>query len=430
MRFELFIAARYLRAKRRQAVVGAVTAISVVGVAAGVASLIIALAITNGMRRDLQQKLVGSSAHVMLMRVAGDGISDWRPLLARLRSLPHVAAAAPVLYEEVLISRNAHSGGALIQGIVPVDENTVSDILRSVQQGSAAELEPVASPKAQVAESSPGAAASDLSPMQSTPPIVIGQDLAQQLGAEAGDTVLVTSPQGELTPLGLVPKYQRYQVAGIFNSGFYQYDSSYAFIRLADAQRLFSEPDLVSAINFKVDDMYRADAIGREIEQAAGPGYESTNWMEQNRELFRALRLEQVVTFIILALIVCVAALNILIALTMMVMEKTRDIAVMMSFGVRIDQVRRIFLLQGLLISLIGTALGLVLGFGLSWLGGHYRFIHLDASVYSIDYLPFAPRLIDAVIVVAVSLGVSLLATLYPSSSAAKVLPAEALRYE
>ena len=219
-------------------------------------------------------------------------------------------------------------------------------------------------------------------------------------------------------------------MAGIFNSGFYQYDSSYAFIRLADAQRLFSEPDLISAISFKVDDMYRADSIARQIEQAAGPGYESTNWMEQNRELFRALRLEQIVTFIILALIVCVAALNILIALTMMVMEKTRDIAVLMSFGVRVDQVRRIFLLQGLLISLIGTALGLVLGFGLSWLGGHYRFIHLDASVYSIDYLPFAPRLIDALIVAAVSLGVSLLATLYPSNSAAKVLPAVALRYE
>jgi lipoprotein-releasing system permease protein len=254
--------------------------------------------------------------------------------------------------------------------------------------------------------------------------------LAEAIGAEVGDTVLVTSPQGELTPLGLVPKYQRYQVAGIFSSGFYQYDSSYGFIRLADAQRLFSEPDLISAINFKVDDMYKADAVGREIEQAAGPGFQTTNWMEQNRELFRALRLEQVGTFIILALIVCVAALNILIALTMMVMEKTRDIAVMMSFGVRVDQVRRIFLLQGLLISVIGTALGLVLGYALSWVGAHYRFIHLDASVYSIDYLPFAPRLADALIVGAVSLGVSLLATVYPSSSAAKVLPAEALRYE
>jgi len=435
MRFELFIAARYLRAKRRQAVVGVITAISVIGVAAGVASLIIALAITNGMRRDLQEKLVGSTAHVMLMRIAGDGIRDWRPLLSRLRALPHVTAAAPGLYEEVLISRGAKSVGALIDGIVPADQRTVSGILQTIQQGSAAALEPVqagvangSNPTHRNESAMNGAPNSSMN--QTTPPIVIGQDLAQTIGAEVGDTILVTSPQGELTPLGLVPKYQRFTVAAIFNSGFYQYDSSYAFIRLADAQRLFSEPDLISAISFKVDDMYRADAIARQIEQAAGPGYESTNWMEQNRELFRALRLEQVVTFIILALIVCVAALNILIALTMMVMEKTRDIAVLMSFGVRADQVRRIFLLQGLLISLIGTALGLVLGFGLSWLGGHYRFIHLDASVYSIDYLPFAPRLVDAVIVAAVSLGVSLLATLYPSSSAAKVLPAEALRYE
>jgi lipoprotein-releasing system permease protein len=426
MRFELFIAARYLRAKRRQAVVGVITAISVIGVAAGVASLIIALAITNGMRRDLQDKLVGSAAHVLLMRVSGDGIRNWRPLLERLRALPHVTAAAPGLYEEVLISRNAKSAGALVEGIVPSDQRTISDLLQSVQQGSADELQPVAR-ASQPANQPVGG---DLAAVQATPPIVIGQDLATSIGAEVGDTILVTSPQGELTPLGLVPKYQRYTVSGIFNSGFYQYDSSYAFIRLADAQRLFSEPDLISAISFKVDDMYRADSIARQIEQAAGPGYESTNWMEQNRELFRALRLEQVVTFVILALIVCVAALNILIALTMMVMEKTRDIAVLMSFGVRVDQVRRIFLLQGLLISVIGTALGLVLGFGLSWLGGHYRFIHLDASVYSIDYLPFAPRLIDALIVAAVSLGVSLLATLYPSSSAAKVLPAEALRYE
>ena len=436
MQFELFIAARYLRAKRRQAVVGVITTISVIGVAAGVAALIIALAITNGMRRDLQERLVGSTAHVMLMRISADGIRDWRPLVTRLRALPHVTAAAPSLYEEVLISRGAKSAGALINGIVPADQQTVSDILQSLKTGSAAALEPVA-PNAtdpthrdETAIDGAPTSAPDTSVSQALPPIVIGQDLAETIGADVGDTILVTSPQGELTPLGLVPRYQRCTVAGIFNSGFYQYDSSYAFLRLADAQRLFSEPDLISAINFKVDDMYRADVIARQIEQAAGPGYETTNWMEQNRELFRALRLEQVVTFIILALIVCVAALNILIALTMMVMEKTRDIAVLMSFGVRIDQIRRIFLLQGLLISLIGTALGLVLGFGLSWLGGHYRFIHLDASVYSIDYLPFAPRLIDAVIVGAVSLGVSLIATLYPSSSAAKVLPAEALRYE
>ena len=417
MRFELFIARRYLRAKRRQAVVGIITGISVLGVAAGVAALILALAITNGMRRDLQDRLLGSTAHVELMRVASDGIDHWRSLTERLRSLPHVTAAAPGLYGQVLISRGARSGGALIKGILPDQERTVSDLLQSVNEGSAMALAPVPTS----ASTAPNAA---------MPPVVIGSDLADSIGANVGDAVLVTSPQGELTPFGLVPKYERFQVVGIFHSGFYQYDSSYALARLADVQRLFGEPDLVSVISFKVDDLYHADRIGRSIEAAAGKGFLTTNWMEQNRELFRALRLEQMVTFIVIGLIVCVAALNILIALTMMVMEKTRDIAVLMSFGVRADQVRRIFLCQGMLISVLGTALGLVVGYSLAWAGGHYRFIHLSAEVYSIDYLPFAPRWIDGVIVSAVSLGISLLATLYPSASAAKILPAEALRYE
>jgi len=241
--------------------------------------------------------------------------------------------------------------------------------------------------------------------------------------------VLVTSPQGELTPLGLIPKFQYFQVVGIFHSGFYQYDSSMAFTSLADAQRLFGEPDVVSVISFKVDDLYHADQIGRSIEQAAGPGFLTTNWMEQNRELFRALHLERIVTFIVIGLIVCVAALNILTALTMMVMEKTRDIAVMMSFGVQPRQVRMIFLLQGLLIGFTGTFLGLIGGYGLSWLGGHYRF-SLSAAVYSIDYLPFAARWTDGLIVAGVAMAVSLLATLYPSGSASRILPAEALRYE
>ncbi len=430
MRFELFVAARYLRAKRRQAVVGVITAISVVGVAAGVASLIIALSITNGMERDLQDKLVGSTAHVELMRIAADGIRDWRPLLDRLRKTPHVTAAAPGLYGQVLISRGARSGGALIKGIILSDERTVSDLLQGLKDGSAAALEPDATgTKLLPMPTHEGHTQREVA-FQAMPPIVIGSDLAETIGAQVGDSVLVTSPQGELSPLGLVPKYQRCDVVGIFKSGFYQYDSSYAFMRLKDAQRLFSEPDLISVISFKVDDLYRADKIGQQIEAEAGKGFQTTNWMEQNRELFRALKLEQVVTFIVLALIVCVAALNILIALTMMVMEKTRDIAVLMSFGVREEQVRRIFLLQGLLISVIGTVLGLILGYVLSWLGGHYRFIHLDAAVYSIDYLPFAPRAWDAVIVAVVALGVSLVATLYPSWSAAKVLPAEALRYE
>jgi lipoprotein-releasing system permease protein len=414
MRFELFVAARYLRAKRRQAVVGAITAISIIGVAVGVASLIIALAITSGMRRDLQDRLVSSTAHVELMRTMNDGIKDWRPLLARLRQLPHVTAAAPGLYEPVLVARGTLSGGAMLKGIVPDEEKTVSNLFSNLIAGSAAPLsEPDDADSANAA----------------IPPIVIGYELANTLDAKVGSTVMVISPQGELTPYGLVPKYQPFRIVGIFHSGFYEYDSSFGFIRLKDAQKLFGEPDVISVISFKVDDLNHADRIGRAIEASAGPGFQTTNWMQQNQALFRALKLEQVVTFIVIGLIVCVAALNILIALTMMVMEKTKDIAVLMSLGAEPGQIRRIFLLQGFLISVVGTALGLALGYVLSWLGAHYRF-PLSAEIYSIDYLPFAPRILDGVIVAAVSLGVSLLATIYPSSSAARVLPAEALRYE
>jgi ABC-type lipoprotein release transport system permease subunit len=521
MRFELFIAARYLRAKRRQAVVGVITAISVVGVAVGVASLIIALAITNGMRRDLQDRLLSSTAHVELMRIQADGIRNWRPLTERLRHLPHVTAAAPGLYEQVLVSRGAQSNGAILKGILPSEERTVSDLLSQITEGSAAALneEPAtqatalpatttppssraeqseaegpnstpssraersaaegpASASGEQSESQPatngsgdakqlpvrpapnGSGNAKQPPVRPAPegpaspstdlsdsrpatngsgdakpfavreaPIVIGSDLANTLNVKLGDSVLTVSPQGEMTPVGLIPKYQRFQVTGIFHSGFYQYDSSWGFIRLSDAQKLFGEPDVISVISFKVDNLYHADQIAREIEQAAGPGFMTNNWMQQNRELFRALRLEQIVTVIVIGLIVCVAALNILIALTMMVMEKTRDIAVLMSYGVHSAQVRRIFQLQGLLISVLGTALGLLLGYTLSFAGAHYR-IHLSSDVYSIDYLPFAPRALDGLIVALASLGVSLLATLYPSQSAAKVLPAEALRYE
>jgi lipoprotein-releasing system permease protein len=415
LRFELYIAARYLRAKRRQAVVGLVTLISVAGVAAGVAALIVASAITNGMQRDLQDRLLGATAHVDLMRVKNDGIRNWQPLLERVSHLPHVTAAAPGMYEQVMVSNGPRSGFAMLKAIIPARERTVSDLLGMITSGSAADLAP--------AESTVG------SVTEALPPLVLGKDLAETLGVVVGDTVMVTSPQGELTPVGIIPRYQKFRVAGVYHSGFYQYDSAMSFVRLSDAQKLFREPDVITVISFKVDDLYKAPAVGKEIEQAAGPGFQTTNWMEVNRELFRALALEKIVTIIIIGLIVMVAALNILIALTMMVMEKTRDIAVLMSFGVLPNQVRRIFLMQGLLISLLGTAAGLVLGYAACWAGAHYH-IPLSADVYSIDTLPFAPAWRDGVLVAVVSIGVSLLATLYPSSTAARILPAEALRYE
>jgi lipoprotein-releasing system permease protein len=443
MRFELFIAARYLRAKRRQAVIGVITGISIVGVAAGVASLIIALAINNGFRQDLQERLLGSTSHVNLMRVENDGIHDWAALQQRLEKVPHVQAAAPAIYEQVLISRGARAGGAVLKGIVPKEERRVTSLLDSVHEGSAQPLEEAqeradraaqtaaqTSRQANAQEANPSSLEGAVDRVAAMPPIVLGKDLAQTLGASVGSVVLVTSPQGELTPFGMVPRYMRFRVTGIFQSGFYDYDSTWALCSMGDSQRLFSLGDIASVLEFKIDDLYKAPAIGDQIEAAAGKGFQTTNWMEQNRALFRALRLERVVTFITIGLIVFVAALNILISLIMMVMEKTRDIAVLVSMGARRQQVRRIFIWQGLLIGIIGTALGLMVGYTVAVLAGQYHWISLSAEVYAIDYVPFAPRAVDALLVAGVSLAISFIATVYPSQSAARVLPAEALRYE
>ena len=446
MRFELFIASRYLRAKRRQAFIGVITGISIAGVAAGVASLVVALAINNGFRQDLQDRLLGSTSHINLLRVESDGIKDWRPLMERLAKQPHVVAAAPAIYEQVLISRGPRARGAVLKGLIPRDEKKVSDLLNTVRAGSASALEePSAGESAASTQTKSKTTAADKSvrPTQAPdsladvqqrvaamPPIILGKDMADDLVATVGSIVLVTSPQGELTPFGIVPKYTRFRVAGIFNSGFYDYDFSWAFARLSDAQQLFGLGDEISVLEFKVDDIYQAGQIAKGIEQAAGKGFMATNWMEQNKAIFRALRLERLVTFITIGLIVFVAALNILISLTMMVMEKTRDIAVLMSMGTRKSQVRRIFVSQGVLIGVIGTAIGLVLGYTLSWAGGHYRLLALAPEVYSIDYVPFAPRALDGVLVAVIAIAISLVATIYPSWSAARILPAEALRYE
>jgi lipoprotein-releasing system permease protein len=469
MRFELFVASRYLRAKRRQAFIGIITAISIAGVAAGVASLVIALAINNGFRQDLQQRLLGSTSHISLLRVADDGIKDWPALMDRLAKEPHVVAAAPAIFEQVLISRGPRARGAVLKGMIPRYERKVGDLLTTVKEGSAEALEDKGEnshvsqnrrdmghpldresgaadetsaaprPNSEAAGGGARSTQADQSPdslkavgqrVAAMPPIVLGKDMADNLGATVGSVVLVTSPQGELTPFGMVPKYSRFRVVGIFDSGFFDYDSSWAFARLSDAQRLFGLGDLISVLEFKVDDIYRADVISRDLENAAGKGFMATNWMEQNKALFHALKQEQLITFITIGLIVFVAALNILISLIMMVMEKTKDIAVLMSMGTRQSQVRNVFIAQGVLIGVIGTAIGLVLGYAVSYLGGHYHMIHLSPEVYSIDYVPFAPRAVHGVVVAVFAVLISFLATLYPSWSASRILPAEALRYE
>ena len=407
--FEWFVALRYLRAKRKGTVLSVVTWISILGVATGVMSLVIALAVNTGFKQVLQERLLGATAHINLTRAKREAISDYRGLEERLRRVPHVVAVAPAIYDTVLISGKTRAQGVVLKGVDPENEDRVGDLLRSVKQGSVREL---TNPKPEVE------------------PLLIGKELAANLGLFLGDFVTIISPQGVLTPFGLVPRYQRFHIVGIFESGFYDYDSGWVFTSLSAAQRLLNLGDQVSVLEFKIDDIYAAETVGGTIERAAGPGFATSNWMELNRSLFRALRLEKLVTAIFIGLIVFVAGLNIMIALTMTVMEKTREIAVLMSLGARAGQIRRIFLCQGLAIGLLGTLAGLVAGYGLAWLGDTYRLIRLDREVYAIAYVPFHARIADAAWIAAAALGASWLATIYPARNAARVYPVEVLRYE
>jgi len=409
MRFEFFVALRYLKAKRRQAVVSVITLISVLGVMAGVCALVVALAINNGFREDLEQRLLGATANINLIRAKNDGIPNYDQLAASLARLPHVAADAPALYEEVLVSHGSHSEGVILKGIDPARELKVGDLLKRLREGSIEGL----------AKTLPGA-----------DPIIVGADLAKSLGVFVGDTILVTSPQGYMTPLEIVPKFRHFRVVGVFDSGLYDFDAGWAFTNLAAAQRLFDLQSVVSVIEFKIDDIYQADAVAAAIKRAAGRGFDTTTWIEQNHSLFSALRLERLVTVLTIGLIVLVAALNIFITLAMMVMEKNREIAVLMSMGARKRQVWAVFTLHGLLIGACGTALGLVLGYAASWVGNRYKLIRLQADVYSLPYVPFHARPWDGVWIALAALAISFLATLYPSLAAAKLDPVEILRYE
>jgi len=409
MRFEFFVALRYLKAKRRQAALSVVTVISVLGVAAGVAALVVALAINNGFRQELEKRLLGATANINLIRTNNDGIQDYEELTRRLARLPQIVAAAPVLYEEVLVSSHSRAQGVVLKGVDPLREAQVGDLLLRLREGSAEGL----------SKTFPNA-----------DPIIVGEELAKSLGVFVGDTVLVTSPQGYLTPLEIVPKFRHFRVVGVFDSGFYDFDASWAFTNLAAAQRLFNLANVVSVIEFKIADIYRAPEVAETLRKAAGTGFETTTWMEQNRALFSALRLERIVTVLTIGLIVTVAALNIFITLAMMVMEKNRDIAVLMSMGARQRQVWAVFTLHGVLIGAVGTILGLLVGYGLSWAGARYELIPLAPEVYALPSVPFDARPWDGGWIAIAALTVCFVATLYPSLAAARLNPAEVLRYE
>ena len=406
-RFEFFVAARYLRAHRKQAVISVITVISVLGVAAGVMALVIAIAVTNGFRDTLERNLLGAMADINVIEKENNGIEDWEGMAARLRKVPHVTAVSPSLYLEVMLGGAIQQRAAVLKGVQIESELAVSQMLRHLKAGSVDRLrDATANP----------------------PGIILGSSLVQEAGMMLNSNVDVVSETP--TPVGPVYRAHRFRVCGIFESGFYDIDDAWAFTAITAAQRATSYQDVINQIELKVDDVYRAPEIAKDVEKVAGKRYTTTTWQERNKQLLGALSMERIVTMIVIGLILMVAALNIFITLVMMVMEKYRDIAILMSMGARISQVRRIFVVQGLLIGIVGSALGLAAGYSLSYFADKYRWIPLDQSVYQLSFVPFEAHWVDGVWIAAVAILVSFLATLYPARNAIRIAPAEVLRYE
>lgn len=407
--FELFIARRYLRAKRKQVVISVITAISIIGVAAGVMALVIALAINAGFSSTLQRNLLGATAQVSILeREPGEGIAGWEQIAAKLARLRHVVSATPGLYESAYVSGPVRSGGAVVKGIAASRGEPLPDALLHLKAGSIQGLREAGG----------------------MPRIVLGSRMAEYIGAVVNKPVTLIVPDKELTPFGPQPGFVRFLVAGIFETGFYDVDMNWAFTSLETAQKTFGLEDVVNSIELKLDDVYRAPEVAHEAEAVIGPKLAASTWEEQNVQILHALKMERIVTIVTIGLIQIVAALNILIALVMMVMEKNRDIAILMSMGARAKQIRKIFVYEGVLIGAVGTSIGLVVGYTLCYFANHYRWLKLDEQVYSLAYVPFNPRWTDGLWIAAAAIAVSVVATIYPARSATRIAPVEALRYE
>jgi lipoprotein-releasing system permease protein len=405
--FELFVAARYLRARRKEAVISVITAISVVGVAAGVMALVIALAVTNGFRNTLERNLLGAMAHInVIPRKPGDGIEHWQELSSKIAKLPDVTAVSPVLYNYTYFNGPLQSKGGVLKGVEVDRELALSTTLRKLKAGSVDRLrDPKADP----------------------PGIILGSRLAEDTGMVVGSNIEITTD--ELTPYGPRPVRRRFKVVGLFDTGFFELDDNWTYTSMTAAQKAM-DTDQINQIELNVDDLNRAGEVAKEVEKIAGPQFTTTTWMERNKQLLGALRMEKVVTVIVISLIELVAALNIFITLVMMVMEKYRDIAILMSMGARLAQIRRIFMLQGVLIGIVGSVIGLVVGHLLAYFADKYRWIPLDETVYSMSFVPFEPRWADSIWIAGLAVLVSFLATLYPARNAARITPTEVLRYE
>ena len=411
MRFELFVALRYLKAKRKQAVISVITIISVLGVTAGVMALIVALAISTGFREDLQNKLLRGTSHINILPVeVKEGISDYRDLIAKIRTVPGIQSATPALYQAVLIS-SGQQAPLMLKGMAIESPDFPVDEFFEIRQGNVRDL-----------VSSPDDAVRDR--------IVLGVEMAKRLGTFVGDFVNILTDEGTLSPFGNLPVRKSFKVVAIFSSGLADFDASWGFTSLASAQRLFGTNDIAMLIECHVKDIYQVKAISQGIRKVLGKKYVTQDWQEQYQTIFHALQLEKLVMVITIGLIVFVAALNIITVLIMMVMEKNRDIAVLVSMGASQENIRKIFMFQGLVIGSIGAAVGSFWGVLICHLCDKYQLIRLETDVYSISYVPFRTGPADVLLVAGAAVLISFLATLYPSYRATKIDPVIALRYE
>ena len=408
MSFEWFVARRYLRSPHRPAILRLITLFSIIGVAAGVATLVIALSMNSGFRETLQDRLLGVTAHISLTRPGSGGISNYQALSEKLQQMDGVRSVTPAIYETVLLSFGGQARGVVTKGIELAREKKSDEALQKLTSGQL--------------DFSTDADGID--------GLIVGKQLSDEWKLRPGDYVTLTSPQGRLTPFGLMPRTRRFRVAGVFESGFYDYDENWCFVSLQAAQSLAGSGDIVNVLEFRLIKPELAAQIAPQVEQAAGKGFSAATWMEENKALFRALKLEKLVTAIFIGLITFVAGLNILVVLSMTVTDKARDIAVLLSMGARREQIRRIFLFQGIAIGASGTLLGLVFGYAFSWIAGTYQLLPLDPQVYAVPFVPFHPNFLDGLWIAIAAMSIAIVATLLPAREAARLLPVEILRFE